>query len=118
LTNAIKFTPAGGTITITGQRDGEMCTLAIRDTGKGIPAERLTRIFERFHQLPGDPRAGGLGLGLALVHGIIELHDGAITADSSGPGQGSTFTVTLPALTQAAKPEETSAASIAPQNIE
>jgi len=118
LTNAIKFTPAGGTITVTGQRDGEMCTLSIRDTGKGIPAERLTRIFERFHQLPGDHKAGGLGLGLALVHGIIELHDGAITANSPGPGQGSTFTVVLPALTEAAKPEEASAASVAPQNME
>lgn len=96
LGNAIKFTPAGGTITLTGRRDDHRCMLSIQDTGKGIPADKLTRIFERFQQVPGDHKAGGLGLGLALVRGIMDLHNGTIAAESAGQGQGSTFTMTLP----------------------
>ncbi|MHB0936822.1 MAG: GAF domain-containing sensor histidine kinase [Armatimonadota bacterium] len=96
LGNAIKFTPAGGTLTLTGERDGDRCKLSITDTGKGIPADKLTRIFERFQQVPGDHKAGGLGLGLALVRGIMDLHNGTVSAVSAGQGQGSTFTIALP----------------------
>jgi len=96
LGNAIKFTPAGGTVTLSGRREGDRCILSITDTGKGIPADKLTRIFERFQQVPGDHKAGGLGLGLALVRGIMDLHNGTVSAVSAGQGQGSTFTITLP----------------------
>lgn len=96
LGNAMKFTPAGGTITLTGWREGDLCKFSVTDTGKGIPADKLTRIFERFQQVPGDHKAGGLGLGLALVRGIMDLHNGTVTAVSAGPGQGSTFTIALP----------------------
>ena len=106
LGNAMKFTPAGGTITLIGEREGDLCTLSIRDTGKGIPADKLTRIFERFQQVPGDHKAGGLGLGLALVRGIMDLHDGTVSALSAGPGQGSTFTIALPVHVPEPVPDE------------
>jgi len=110
LGNAIKFTPAGGTITFTGAREDDRCILSITDTGKGIPAERLSRIFERFQQAPGDHKAGGLGLGLALVRGILDLHGGTAFAESAGSGKGSTFTITLPMLVETPELDEMSAA--------
>lgn len=94
--NAIKFTPTGGILTLRGERTESECILSIQDTGKGIPQERLSRIFEVFQQVPGDERSGGLGLGLALVRGIVELHNGRVTAESLGSGKGSTFTISLP----------------------
>jgi len=110
LGNAIKFTPSGGKVTIAGARKDDRCVLSLTDTGKGIPADRLTRIFERFQQVPGDHKAGGLGLGLALVRGILDLHEGTTYAKSPGPGQGSTFIVELPALAATAEMEKTSPA--------
>lgn len=106
LTNAIKFTPVGGMITLLGSRTETECLLSIRDTGKGIPPERLDRIFDVFQQVPGDERAGGLGLGLALVRGIIQLHEGSVRVESAGPGQGSTFTIILPLVTLSLTTEE------------
>ncbi len=96
LVNAIKFTPAGGAISVEGALEDGMAHLRVTDTGIGIPAEQLPHIFERFQQLGRERVSGGLGLGLAVVKGIVELHGGRVAAESPGPGQGSTFTVWLP----------------------
>jgi len=96
LTNAMKFTPAGGSITVEGARDGEMARLRVIDTGHGIPPAQLPKIFQRFQQLGRERISGGLGLGLVIVRGIVELHGGRVEAYSAGTDQGSTFTVYLP----------------------
>ncbi len=97
LSNAIKFTPEGGTITVRAWREGKQVTLEVQDSGIGIPAEQLERIFERFYQVDGSARRryGGVGLGLALVKEIVNLHGGQVTVTSQ-VGEGSTFTITLP----------------------
>ena len=101
LRNAAKFTPDGGGITVRSRDAGErgIC-LEIIDTGSGMDAATLGKVFDAFEQ--GSPditnRFGGLGLGLAISHAIVEAHGGQLTATSPGPGQGSTFTVTLPLL--------------------
>ena len=99
LTNALKFTPSGGRITVQVQSAGSMLELSIADTGEGISTEFLPHIFERFRQGNGNGvgKQGGLGLGLAIVKQIIELHGGTVHADSGGRGQGARFTVCLPA---------------------
>ena len=98
--NACKFTDPGGAIDVTARRvsDDDM-TVTVRDTGIGIPAEFLPRLFEKFSQLAStrDRSHGGLGLGLSLVHGIVTLHGGTVTAESAGVGLGSAFVVRLPA---------------------
>ena len=98
LTNAAKYTPDGGSIDLYLACAGGMAEIRVRDTGIGIPADALATVFEMFSQLePALERArGGLGIGLALVRGIVELHDGSIHADSAGAGLGSEFTVRLP----------------------
>jgi signal transduction histidine kinase len=97
LSNAIKFTPAGGTIRAAFARRGDEARIIISDTGKGIAPEFLPHVFERFRQRDqADQRAGGLGLGLAIVRQLVELHGGSIRAESRGEGQGTTFTITLP----------------------
>jgi PAS domain S-box-containing protein len=110
LANAVKYTPAGGEITVTVRRDGNYAILAVRDTGTGIRAELLPRVFELFVQ--GDRSlersAGGLGIGLTLVRQLVELHGGTVEASSPGVGRGSTFTVRLPVL--ATPPESDDAA--------
>jgi len=95
--NAFKFTPAGGSVTVCARREGPNVTLKVTDTGVGIPPDKLDRIFERFYQVDGSMtrRYGGVGLGLALVKEIVEAHGGHIVVESEA-GQGSTFTVTLP----------------------
>ena len=100
LTNAAKYTPRGGAIALSAWREGECAIIAVRDNGIGIPEKSLGTIFQMFSQLtPALERAqGGLGIGLALVRGLVELHGGSIDAASAGVGQGSTFTVRLPAL--------------------
>ncbi|WP_051242961.1 hybrid sensor histidine kinase/response regulator [Azohydromonas australica] len=105
LTNAAKYTDAGGRMELCASRHGSELHLSVCDNGIGPPREARTRIFEMFSQLEsGTGRAeGGLGIGLALVHGIVDLHGGRVAADSAGPGQGSCFTVQLP-LGQAAEP--------------
>lgn len=96
LTNAIKFTPEGGQVTISGEARRSHIELAIRDTGRGISPEHLQRIFERFYQVArGQGSRGGQGLGLAIVKTIVERHQGSISVEST-PGEGSTFTVTIP----------------------
>jgi PAS domain S-box-containing protein len=97
LSNALKFTPEGGTITVRAWQEGKQVALEVQDSGIGIPAEQLERIFERFYQVDGSARRryGGVGLGLALVKEIVSLHGGQVTVKSQ-VGEGSTFTVTLP----------------------
>ncbi|HEY0476164.1 MAG TPA: ATP-binding protein [Kofleriaceae bacterium] len=99
LTNAAKYTPAGGRIELVATRRGDDAVLRCTDTGIGIPAKLLPRIFEPFVQDDAtlDRARGGLGLGLAIVHSLVTLHGGAVTVASDGPGHGATFTVTLPA---------------------
>ena len=98
LSNATKYTPPGGRIWLSVQQVDEHATLTVRDSGLGIPREHLSTIFEMFSQLtPALERSqGGLGIGLALVRGLVELHGGTVSAHSDGPGQGSEFKVTLP----------------------
>jgi PAS domain S-box-containing protein len=98
LTNAAKFTDRGGRIRLAAERQGGKVVVSVRDNGVGIPAESLPRLFEMFSQVaPALERSqGGLGIGLALVKGLAEMHGGSVTARSQGPGQGSEFIVRLP----------------------
>jgi PAS domain S-box-containing protein len=104
LSNAIKFTPHDGLVAVTVRRDGDRVSVAVRDNGAGIAPEFLPHVFERFTQADTSStrRAGGLGIGLALVRNIVDLHGGTVRAESAGPGRGATFTVVLPALAGAA----------------
>ena len=113
LRNAIKFTPEQGTIRVTSTRLGPArCEVRVRDSGMGIPPEVLPHIFDAFEQ--GDARVtrqfGGLGLGLTIAKALVELHGGAIRAESAGSGQGATFIIELPgehpAVAAAAPPTE------------
>ena len=100
LNNAVKFTPAGGSVEARLCRvDGEV-ELVVRDTGEGIAADQLPHVFDRFHQVDRarTRRHGGLGLGLAIVRHLVEAHGGTVRAESAGRGHGATFTVRLPAL--------------------
>jgi PAS domain S-box-containing protein len=105
LNNAAKYTPQNGEITLAVQADGGFVDIAVIDNGIGIDALLLPHIFELFTQAERTPdRAqGGLGIGLALVKTMVALHGGSVTADSAGPGTGSTFTIRLPAITQGLK---------------
>jgi signal transduction histidine kinase len=98
LTNAAKYTNPGGQITLRVRPDGTHGVMEVEDNGIGIPEAELTRIFGMFSQIDHATRAAdeGLGIGLALVKGLVELHDGEVTAHSEGPGQGSCFQVRLP----------------------
>lgn len=93
--NAVKFTPPGGQITVTAESVGEEVVVAVKDTGVGIPAEDLPRIFERFYKADRARSGGGTGLGLAIAKHIVQGHGGRIWAESV-EGQGSTFYFTLP----------------------
>jgi PAS domain S-box-containing protein len=100
LSNAVKFTPRGGRVEIQLQRVNSQAELAVRDTGEGISPELLPHVFERFRQATGErvQAREGLGLGLAIVRHLVELHGGTVHADSPGAGQGATFIVRLPLL--------------------
>jgi PAS domain S-box-containing protein len=100
LNNAAKYTEKGGQIWLSAERQGREVMVSVRDTGIGIPAEYLPRLFEMFSQLaPALERSqGGLGIGLALVRGLVELHGGRVEAHSAGPGRGCEFIVRLPTL--------------------
>jgi signal transduction histidine kinase/CheY-like chemotaxis protein len=105
LQNAIKYTPRGGRLKVRVGRDEGSAVVEVSDTGIGIPAEMLPKVFEPFTQIESSRKrsAGGLGLGLPLVRRLVELHDGTVEAASPGPGRGSTFTIRLP-LKQPAAP--------------
>jgi len=101
LTNAAKYTPDGGIIELRLACDDGVAEIQVRDNGIGLPATALATVFDMFSQLePALERSkGGLGIGLALVRGIVELHGGSVHANSAGPGLGSTFTIRLPLAT-------------------
>ena len=98
LSNAVKFTPTGGRVQVRLERVNSRVEIAVSDTGAGIAPEFLPHVFERFRQADQRTtrRHGGLGLGLAIVRHLVELHGGDVRADSPGEGQGATFTVSLP----------------------
>ncbi|MDB5214030.1 MAG: Chemotaxis protein methyltransferase CheR [Myxococcaceae bacterium] len=98
LSNAVKFTPRGGSVRLDARRDAEGVVLSVVDTGEGVEPTFLPFVFERFRQADGSSTRshGGLGLGLAIVRHLCELHGGTVQADSEGMGKGATFTVRLP----------------------
>lgn len=112
LTNAAKYTPDGGTITIAVAQSAGEVAVSVKDSGIGIPKDALTKVFTMFSQLkPALERSqGGLGIGLALVRGLVELHGGRIRAESDGIGHGSVFTMELAVLEEESRPEAPTAA--------
>jgi signal transduction histidine kinase len=97
LANAAKFTDPGGHIQLTAEMEGGQVVVKVRDNGRGIDADLLPQLFHRFQRGPcGAQNPGGLGLGLALVKSLVELHGGSVEAWSDGPGTGSEFIVRLP----------------------
>jgi signal transduction histidine kinase len=106
LSNAIKFSADGGAVRVDVRRDGDSVEVAVTDNGKGIDAEFLPHVFERFRQADSSVTRlhGGLGLGLAIVQQIVELHGGSVAVASEGAGQGATFTVRLPIPRQGSAP--------------
>jgi len=98
LSNAIKFTPKGGRVQVLLQRVSSSVQISVSDTGQGVPPEHLSQLFQRFWQADASTtrKHGGLGLGLAIVRHLVELHGGTVHASSEGIGKGATFTVTLP----------------------
>ena len=101
LTNAVKFTPADGHVEVSVDRDGSSFRVHVKDNGIGISPDFLPLVFERFRQdTSAAPRNGGIGLGLAIVRQLVEMHGGSVAVTSEGPGEGSEFTVTLPSLPQ------------------
>jgi CheY-like chemotaxis protein/anti-sigma regulatory factor (Ser/Thr protein kinase) len=100
LHNAAKFMDPGGRIRLSVERDGQYAAIQIADTGIGIAPELTPKIFELFTQVhsKSERAQGGLGIGLALVRRLTEMHGGTVTAESEGPGRGATFTVRLPVM--------------------
>lgn len=98
LTNAAKFTPAGGRIQIATERDDGQARITVRDNGEGLPADMLDKVFDMFVQVDRslEREKSGLGIGLSLARGLVALHGGSIAARSAGPGSGSEFIVELP----------------------
>ena len=104
--NAIKFTPAGGAVEVTAGVDGDRMRVTVRDTGVGIPANELSKLFQRFSQLDMSVtrQSGGTGLGLSICKALVEAHGGEIGVTSE-PGTGSTFWFALPLQRQATPPQ-------------
>ena len=115
LTNAIKFTPRGGRVSVTLQTAAAIATINVIDTGKGIDAAFLPHVFDRFRQADATSKRSqaGLGLGLSIVKQLVELHGGTVSAASAGDNQGARFTVTLP-LQPAASATSTKPATLDP----
>ena len=116
LTNAIKYTPEGGHVTLTLSNDGVDGVLEVSDDGVGIAPDRIGNIFELFAQAENaiGRAQGGMGIGLALVRNLVELHGGSVQASSDGIGKGSVFTVRLPLASEAAKAIEQDAMQPSP----
>ena len=108
LTNAVKFTPAGGRIDVQVAQRGEDAVLAVRDTGVGIAPELMPRLFDVFVQgtVSIDRSQGGLGIGLSLVRELVALHGGSVRVESPGPGQGSSFFVCFPCADSRARDDD------------
>jgi signal transduction histidine kinase len=102
LTNAAKYTNSGGQIELTARHDGGHVVVSVRDNGIGIPPSHLAAVFDMFMQVDRSNRRaqGGLGIGLTLVRTLVEMHGGRVEAHSDGPGQGTEFVVSLPALAE------------------
>jgi signal transduction histidine kinase/CheY-like chemotaxis protein len=105
LSNAVKFTPKGGQITVRIGQERSQVKVTVQDTGQGIHPEFLPRVFDRFRQADSSTTRnfGGLGLGLAIVRHLVELHGGTVTAESEGMGKGARFTVAFPVMTDRAE---------------
>lgn len=106
LSNAVKFTPHGGRINVRVLRDGSNVKVTVSDTGQGIDPEFLPRVFDRFRQADSSTTRsfGGLGLGLAIVRHLVELHGGTVFAESDGVGKGASFSASFPLLTDRTEP--------------
>jgi PAS domain S-box-containing protein len=117
LNNAGKFTDRGGHVWLTVEQAGDQTVIRVRDTGIGIQAEQLPRVFQMFAQVDTslERSRDGLGIGLTLVKTLVELHGGTVEARSEGPGRGSEFSVRLPVLTETAEAKTVPAASQPPQ---
>jgi signal transduction histidine kinase len=100
LSNAVKFTPPGGRIEISVQNEEDNVAIRVTDTGVGIPSEFLPFIFDRFRHSENNKMRSGLGLGLAIVRHLVELHHGSVAASSAGVGQGAVFTLKFPFQTR------------------
>src|SRR5690606_37646471 len=98
VSNAIKFTPAGGVVTVSLREREGIAEIEVRDSGEGIAPEFLPHVFERFRQADSSMtrQHAGLGLGLSIVKHLVALHGGEVRAESDGPGRGASFTVALP----------------------
>jgi PAS domain S-box-containing protein len=122
LNNACKYTEPGGKIWLSAERQGEEAVVKVKDTGLGIPPDKLGSVFEMFTQIDRtlDRSQGGLGIGLTLVKRLVEMHGGTVTASSEGPGKGSEFVVRLPILAerlQAETPGTAPATTVPPLRI-
>ncbi len=118
LTNAAKYTPSGGTVTVAARRDESDVVVSVRDNGIGMHPEMLPRVFDLFTQERQalDRSQGGLGLGLAIVRSLVEAHGGRVSAHSQGPDHGSEFVVRIPAVE--ARPRVAAPAPPAPAKAE
>jgi signal transduction histidine kinase len=99
ISNAVKYTPDAGRITVQLRSEAGQAVLRVSDTGQGIPPTELSALFTKYHRLPGEATRGihGTGLGLLIVKEIVEAHGGSVSAASEGiPGRGATFTVRIP----------------------
>jgi two-component system heavy metal sensor histidine kinase CusS len=115
VSNAMKFTPAGGEVRVRLRNDSDGVELAVEDTGCGIPTHHLPHIFDRFYRVPGREASGperGLGLGLSFVAWIAKAHQGSVRVESS-PGKGSRFIVFLPVSGEADRLQDASGAPVA-----
>lgn len=120
LANAVRHTRRGGSITIRAEQVGDAIRIRVADTGEGIEAEHLARIFDRYRQLDSATtrKHGGLGLGLAIVRHLVAAHGGTVEAHSAGPDQGATFTVTIPVLAVHSKTADTRSSTRAEKSDE
>ncbi|MGH7271612.1 MAG: ATP-binding response regulator, partial [Polyangiaceae bacterium] len=118
LSNAIKFTPTGGRVTLSMRPEGSSVAIEVADTGRGIDRAFLPSVFDRFRQADSSTtrEMGGVGLGLAIVRHIVELHGGSVEAESAGPGRGATFRVLLPAVASYGKAERVTSHVAAPKS--